>query len=701
MKNDGSLEGVKEQFRLERQGGYSGLHFFEASTLFLSQHETLGSQGFLEENAKPLQAIARALGHTSLPAASSYARLAGGIPEGKFRDFERWLLQQVPNVDELKAHWSCKHRDARSDQWDVFDYDPTSEALLQRPLKKVPDGPEPRRESARIAAPGHLGRKRGDVVFRRSALQHVGTGLWLECCMGAGKGDLHEWFPAALKTAREFAGAPARILIRMDGEFGGAFYARECQKAGVDFLARISKYSLLEWEEVQDRLNKAEWWPVKSNTGVPRFAADLGRVVLHSCGKAEKEGCQTVEPIEVRVVVIRSACGEKAHKGMKVGNEQIEILATSLEPEAWPAADVAELYQGRSSIENRFAQEDREFHLDRIFCYRTPGQEMVTCIGLFLWNRQVALALQSAGPLPTEPPPLQRRASSPVSNLVPLFPERIEREAPPDATVVPNQGECTSKAPTPEETPQVAKQEPPPDRLQVIETMEACLDLARWDTLMPLWMRERGKLQLRCPEGRRLKLFFAEHTKLLPNGLNLGQNRAGYRTESGTCDGCSRRTKCTTGTKPNTYKTVTRALPLEAAKELRAQIECLRKMDYLAPVDVPRSSRDTLHDETRVSRPNLNLQPPSSPGPYEIVKPRFSPREARKLAIHATTSFEVEIHVTRPPPVREAPKHPLIHPASYESMPARSSWHQRLARYALPADWQVEIIRKETMLNVA
>ena len=72
-------------------------------------------------------------------------------------------------------------------------------------------------------------------------------------------------------------------------------------------------------------------------------------------------------------------------------------------PAPWPAPDVIELYNGRSGMENRLAQEDRELGLQRTFSFHPAGQEWMCGVGLFLWNEQVR-AGWLANPPPVEKP---------------------------------------------------------------------------------------------------------------------------------------------------------------------------------------------------------------------------------------------------------------------------------------------------------
>ena len=62
-----------------------------------------------------------------------------------------------------------------------------------------------------------------------------------------------------------------------------------------------------------------------------------------------------------------------AKRGRTIDGWQVELFATDLPADAWPAADTVTAYFGRNSLENRFAQEDRETKLDRVLSYEHAG----------------------------------------------------------------------------------------------------------------------------------------------------------------------------------------------------------------------------------------------------------------------------------------------------------------------------------------
>ena len=92
-------------------------------------------------------------------------------PEG-VREVSGWLLAGVPEIDEVLEHPVVLTRDACGNGWHVLDLDPTVTTLRHRALPADDDLPEARRRSEETGAPGHSGRKRGDIVHRRVTVQH-------------------------------------------------------------------------------------------------------------------------------------------------------------------------------------------------------------------------------------------------------------------------------------------------------------------------------------------------------------------------------------------------------------------------------------------------------------------------------------------------------------------------------------------------
>jgi hypothetical protein len=95
-----------------------------------------------------------------------------------------------------------------------------------------------------------------------------------------------------------------------------------------------------------------------SGSGPTRLAAELGDVLLQPSKNTTTNEGERFEAVRVRVVVSRFAAAQKSGAGVVIDGWQYELYATDLPTEAWPAAEIVELYYGRCGQENRFAQED-------------------------------------------------------------------------------------------------------------------------------------------------------------------------------------------------------------------------------------------------------------------------------------------------------------------------------------------------------
>lgn len=112
-----------------------------------------------------------------------------------------------------------------------------------------------------------------------------------------------------------------------------------------------------------------------SDAAKPTEAADLGWVTRDpSPGSVDAEE----GPVEVRIVLSRlRPTGGRARHGVLIDGYQVEMFGTTLPPEAWPADEVVALYRARAVIENRCAQEDREFATERTLSYHPWGQMLM------------------------------------------------------------------------------------------------------------------------------------------------------------------------------------------------------------------------------------------------------------------------------------------------------------------------------------
>src|SRR5919109_1480984 len=111
-------------------------------------------------------------------------------------------------------------------QWLLIDVDGTKQAARQRALPTTPDLPPAHRRFDRVCAPGHLGRKRGEVVRTRTTILQAHTHQFLGTFGNPGNGHYRNELKRARSVIATYAHALSfplsRVVIRLDGLYGDA-----------------------------------------------------------------------------------------------------------------------------------------------------------------------------------------------------------------------------------------------------------------------------------------------------------------------------------------------------------------------------------------------------------------------------------------------------------------------------------------------
>jgi hypothetical protein len=421
---------VESRLRLARRAGsFGGLEVFAFVVAYLAAGPRPSIRGFYDEWKDDLPRVAALVGRHDLPSSGSLSRALKSMTMAQAEAIADELLLNTPGLDALLGRDAVQHYDAYGMGWHIFDFDPTVRASRQRDLEEGDDLPDPERRALGVS--GYTGRKRGEIRYRCHALHHGGAGLWLQCSLQDEGGSAVPYLERAAQKCRMLAeriGHPHdRVLLRTDGEFGHAAAVQACAQHGVHHLTRLTRPHLFDRPEVQFALAHARWATIEDSGTFEREAADLGELVLHDVD-AE------VEPVATRVVLTRFRTDrEVPGRGVLRGGFQIELFGTSLPADAWPPEDVAGLYAGRAVLENRFAQEDREYALERRFSDSAPGQMFVVNVGLFLWNYAVCRVAEVRG-VPS--PKTRRQPRPPAPPDPPLLPEpevqaEVETPVPP------------------------------------------------------------------------------------------------------------------------------------------------------------------------------------------------------------------------------------------------------------------------------
>ena len=534
LQQRGIVKGVGERLRVRRQGGYSGLDVWLLLLVFFTTGASQGLRAFWDTLRPCVQQLAALAGRLCLPAPASLSRALDVVEPELLRKASNWLLAGVGEIDEVLRHPVVQSYDTCGHGWHVFDLDPTVTTLHHRALSVDEELPEAHRRSEDTGAPGHSGRKRGDIQFRRVTVQHSGSGAWVHAHLSPGNGEGVVDFERALDTVVEtcvrLEHPLCEAMMRMDGEYGHVPWFTACRERKLPFITRLNRPKLYEDVEVLELLRAATWYQVPNSGSEPqRAAADLGILTVHPGNRTRRPDGGNYEPVDVRVVASIFPKTSDAKRGRTLDGWQVELFAVDLPADAWPAAEAIAAYFGRTAQENRFGQEDRELGLDRIISYHLPGQELATLVGLSLWNLRLARG--------------------------------FEQEPPPDERPV----QCFRKIRQDDRVPQAWPRDP------VLLTALAELE---WTAMLPGrpgWTWDRDEGELRCPEGRPLALTTVrgeEHAE--------GRTMVIFRRPTWGCQGCSSRGECFRSDRASMPKHAEFSIPTREADKMRARLTQVR-----------------------------------------------------------------------------------------------------------------------------
>lgn len=752
LAQGGILEEIGKRLLVQREGGYVGLDVLLFLLFYFASELKIGLKEFGRRTKPYRRQLAALGGRIRFPTPPSVSRFLGAVERPDIQAFGPWLLFEGTGAREVLKHPSTMHRDTRGGAWHFFDWDPTSTVLRQRALPVLDGLPEGKRRSDEMKS-GYRGRKRGEVQLSRATLQHAGSGLWLGIWMAPGNGEPKMGFDEALQTIQatcQQAGlAPENAVIRSDGQGGNVPYIAACQSAKIRYLTRWGKYGLLKQAEIREHLNQSTWYAVSdSGSGPRREAAELGWFELAASRHTRQPDGRRYEAVRSRLIVSRFRTDKLRGSGILIDGWQYELFATDLEEEPWPAAEVVTSYYGRCGQENRFAQEDRELELDRIFSYDVPGQELANLIGLFVWNLRICHGMNLADP-PRELPAQQPRvpiaiedpAKLPNSTSIEGQKEGAGREATTTAPSRPattqasmqvNEVSATSPGHGEKTTtesgaaPRAAKKTPAvaPAVERLLETNEkpaaakhdqaldgndteqpagpfsdankqllAALNRLDWSTLLKgkpnwTWDPKRG---LVCPGGVVVPLT---SIKRFPTD---NRRHLRFKAPHGTCPFCERKSDCTSSSSLTFRKEASLSLPAHEAASIGALLVESR----------PASASTKRWQDKDVAAPQGQRKPPSHrsamelimptwerPGridvetPFSITSPILLPAELRRIFREKCLRIETHVSVdalSLPTPVRVFALTPG------ERQRRRLSWTQRHEWNQLPDDAKISI----------
>lgn len=679
LQAHGYWDKLSAKLQVRREGGFAGVDAVLFLLLYWSTGVHRSLKRFGQWTAPFRQELAALGGRKALATPSSVSRCLSAVQSTDVRALTPWLLLEACGAHAVLQHPAAAAYDTHGLPWHLFDWDGTSTAFRHRALPNGCDLPTPVRRSAKTGTAGYTGRKRGEIRCQRATLQHAGTGLWLDAVLSPERSDTAAMLPSALDalvTACRTAGlARDRVVLRTDGCGGNVPFIAACRQREVPFLVRSSHYGLLQEPTIREALRQATWYEVPSSGSGPiRLAAELGEVQLLPSKNTRTEQGERFEPVRVRMVVSRFAATEKSGAGVVLDGWQYEMYATDLPASAWPAGEAVELYYGRCGQENRFAQEDRELGLDRVFSYHLPGQELATIVGLFLWNWRTTVGFAD------NPPPqhVPTRAARCAIVAEPLRASDHDVTAPqsdgdgdasePSALVDPSRVPLDDGAPAATEPPVLG---PEPSR-------RALLARLPWDEitagLPPNWERAETGDALRCHAGALLP------ARAITPARQGRAPRIEFLASLSSCRSCSAQERCVNAIATGTAKKVTRAISSELADALRPLLENKQARRARRELDSGRRPPLPAGAAANCAPSPLLVRHDNPAGPFAVVPPLLLPAPLRAAAQRTFGSLEVRIKTVVP---THEPRHPALATSSAERQNRRLTWQQRLQRYAL------------------
>jgi len=553
--------------------------------------------------------------------------------------------------------------DRLGEQWLLIDVDGTKQAARQRALPATPDLPPAHRRFDRVCAPGHLGRKRGEVVRTRTTILQAHTHQFLGTFGNPGNGQYRHELKRARNVIETYAHALSfplsRVVIRLDGLYGNAAPLVDLLAAetgeGPAVIVRGKDYHLIEQPAIQQRLKLApDQMTLHPESGASRALYDCGSIHLASTGPA------------VRMLLATHPAGSSRPPVGKVREGTVyEQFFTTLPFPAFTPADVLDLYLHRGSFETVLADEDEEQATDRWVSRTQWGQEFWQIISQWMWNLRLELGQQAQATT-------MRLTDLAYSRVLEPPTPSPDDDPPPDGTpppVPPGAGPLSSEtAPIDLATSPVA-----PETAGAAETPQNALAwLASYGP--PQWAQPsfthgfpgsafvpQPDGTLSCPAGH--PLFLQERRP-----ERNGSLRVLYAARISHCRPCSLREQCQESVSTKKPRRVSAVFWPRTAPPAASPLGCA------APVS----------EGERVSPP-VEEAPTSPPVPVQPVCWGDWPRcQIRRTFVHLLRTQTVLISFRSTETLVHAKPHAPSLSTRAERAHWRLSWEERLARNARP-----------------
>lgn len=661
LQRFGVLKAIEEQVRFvrRRMGKYELIDFVAMLIGYaVSGERTL--RAFFERVqpfADPFMAL---FGRADLPDPATLSRYLAVLDqpcvEALRTLFLEDLLARSPFGSPPGGLWDRVGR-----QWLLVDVDGTKQAARQRALPQSEELPPAFCRFDQVCAPGHLGRKRGEVVRTRTTILQAHTHQWMGTFGNPGNGLYRDELKRARNVIATYAAALSvplsHVIIRLDGLYGDAapladlLAAEAGEGEGPAVVVRGKAYHLIEQPLSQQRLHRPpDHVTLHPESGASRALYDCGQVQLASMG-----------PV-VRLLLATHPAGSSRPPVGKVREGTVyEQFFTTLPSPAFTPADVLDLYLHRGSFETVLADEDEEQASDRWLSRTQWGQECWQIINQWIWNLRLEFGHQAQATTMRVTDLTYARGEPPLS-------PSPEDDPPPDGTPPPVP---PGSAPHSTETSSsLAPCDPPAstEPTSSAETLQNALD-TQVSYGPPQWARpsfthgfpgSAFSLQpdgtLRCPAGHPL---FVQERRPERNG----SLRVLYAARIGHCRPCPLREHC---------------------QEAGATKKPRRVSAVFWPRPSPADTEQPIDNAPRASAPAC-----APPVPAQPVRWGDWPRcQIRRQWMQLLRTQTVLLTVSATQTIAPAPGHSSPSPpcsTRAERAHWRLSWEERLARNARPS----------------
>jgi hypothetical protein len=439
LQQHGTLKAVQERVRFvrARMGKYELLDF----VAMLIGYAVSGEPTFRAfcERVQPFAGAFMALfGRADFPTPPTLSRYLAVLDqpcvEALRTLFLEDLLARSPFGTPPGGLW-----DRLGGQWLLIDVDGTKQAARQRALPATEDLPSAHRRFDRVCAPGHLGRKRGEVARTRTTILQAHTHQWVGTFGNPGNGHYRHELKRARSVIATYAHALSfplsRVIIRLDGLYGDAAPLADLVANDPDggtegpaVVVRGKAYHLIEQPAIQQRLKlPPDQMTVHPESGASRALYDCGGIQLAPTG-----------PV-MRMLLATHPAGSSHPPIGKVRDQTVyEQFFTTLPSSAFSPADVLDLYLHRGSFETVLADEDEEQAVDRWVSRTQWGQEFWQIINQWMWNLRLELGQQVQA--------TTMRVTDLAYSQVRELPPPPEDDPPPDGTPPPAPTDTASRS---------------------------------------------------------------------------------------------------------------------------------------------------------------------------------------------------------------------------------------------------------------